>query len=177
MKSSINVVLLAFFLCIRVSTAQAADQLGCTTLGECFAECCPTNDISCSQTCRNSCGQTASSSCPGFYYFCKTNTNVSDWNWLELVSLSGRSLTGNFQYFNGRGTAISERVPFQLSPLQRSDFDAHSVVGRGTIGQAIVSLDGDADDISAAVSYYEVHGSTATQTVSLPCEKRQRAVQ
>lgn len=156
--------------------AEGADQLGCTTSSECFVACCPDGNPVCSQLCRNSCSGYPSS-CPGHYHFCKYNTYVATWNWLELVNLTTSTISGSFQYYDSNGVPVGSSVEWSLNPLQRRDFDVHSVVGSSVIGQAVVSLDGSADALSGSVSYYEHSSGGVSQSTSTVCEKRARVIE
>ena len=151
--------------------AEAADQLGCTTASECFIACCPDGNPVCSQLCRNSCIGYPSS-CPGYYHFCKYNTYVATWNWLELVNLTSHTINGSFQYYDSNGSPTGSIVEWSLNPLQRRDFDIHSIVGTSVIGQAVVSLNGASDALSGAVSYYEYSSGNANQSASIECVKQ-----
>ena len=157
--------------------AAAADQLGCTTIGECYDDCCAGLGLACPPSCRNVCGNPPNQSrCPSAYLYCKFNTNVADWNWMELSNLGSERVLGNYQYFNNSGSPIANSTSFQLNSLQRHDVDVHGAVGPGKVGQVIVGVYGDSDNLAASVSFYELEGGSAHQTTSIVCERRARTI-
>lgn len=96
------------------------------------------------------------------------NTNVNDFNYLELTNLSNASISGTITAITSDGTVAVNAATFTIAPDRRFDVDLHSAVGADKYGLVRVTQNGPAGALKAIVSQYQGTPTNFTLTATIP---------
>ena len=100
------------------------------------------------------------------------NTNVNDFNFLELVNLTNKTVNGNWRAINFDGATFTGA--FTIAPNRRADIDLHSNVGAGRFGHVIVTHDAPRGALFGFVSQYSGSVTDFSLSVSNPLKERKQ---
>jgi len=97
------------------------------------------------------------------------NTNVNDFNFLELTNISNAQLTGKIFAINFDGTTAINGASFTVESNRRLDVDLHTPAGADKYGLVYVTHNGPHGSLKATVSQYSgnVNNFELTGTVPL----------
>ncbi len=82
------------------------------------------------------------------------NTNVNDFNFLELTNTGNQTLSGTITAINFDGTTVIDGLAFSVPAQRRVDVDLHSPAGPNKFGLVRVTTDGPLGTLQANVSQY-----------------------
>ena len=82
------------------------------------------------------------------------NTNVSNFNFLEIVNISNSPVSGTITATNSNGTVVINKQAFSVSANNRLDVDIHTPAGAGKYGSIRVTHDAPLGALQAYVSQY-----------------------
>lgn len=82
------------------------------------------------------------------------NTNVNDFNFLEISNVSTDAVTGSITATNFDGTVVISAQAFTVQPGRRVDVDIHSAAGADKFGVVTVTHNGPPGALQANVSQY-----------------------
>lgn len=102
------------------------------------------------------------------------NTNVNDFNFLEILNISNSVITGTITAVNSDGTVVINKQPFTVQPNRRSDVDIHTPAGALKYGLISVTHSGPLGAIQAYVSQYDGTASNFALTASIPLRVRDK---
>ena len=84
------------------------------------------------------------------------NTNVSEYNFLELTNTTNSAISVKIRALSSEGTVVIDNSTATIEPGVRKDIDLHSLVGAGKYGSVVVMHDGPFGAIKGVVSQYKV---------------------
>lgn len=96
------------------------------------------------------------------------NTNVNDFNFLELTNVSSAAITGKITATNFDGTTVINGQSFTVPAGQRIDIDVHTPAGADKFGSIRVAHDGSYGSLQANLSQYAGSVSNFALSASLP---------
>ncbi len=96
------------------------------------------------------------------------NTNVNDFNFLELTNIGNQTLNGTITATNFDGTVVINAQPFSVLPQRRVDVDLHTPVGVDKFGVVRVTHDGPLGTLKGNVSQYKGTVADFTLTDAAP---------
>ena len=96
------------------------------------------------------------------------NTNVNDFNFLELSNISNSTITGTTTATNFDGSVVINAQPFSVAAGRRVDVDIHTLAGADKFGILKVTHDGPSGAIQGNVSQYAGTVSNFSLSVSTP---------
>ena len=96
------------------------------------------------------------------------NTNVNDFNFLELTNVSNATISGKIYAITSDGTTAINGATFSVAANRRSDIDLHTPAGSDKYGLVIVAHDGPNDSLKGFVSQYQGPISNFSLMTSLP---------
>ncbi|MFN8389551.1 MAG: hypothetical protein U0136_04610 [Bdellovibrionota bacterium] len=82
------------------------------------------------------------------------NTNVNDFNFLELTNVSNAQITAKVTAINYDGTVAINGQSVVIDPTRRLDVDIHTPAGANKYGMIIVTHNGPAGALKGNVSQY-----------------------
>ena len=98
------------------------------------------------------------------------NTNVNDFNYLELTNIGNATLNGTITATNYDGTVAINAQPFSVAAQRRIDIDLHTAVGVDKFGFVRVTHDGPLGTLKGNISQYKGTVADFTLTHSAPLE-------
>ena len=98
------------------------------------------------------------------------NTNVNDFNFLELTNIGNQTLNGTITATNFDGTVVINAQSFSVAAQRRADVDLHTPVGVDKFGVVRVTHDGPLGTLKGNVSQYKGIVSDFTLTDAAPLE-------
>lgn len=96
------------------------------------------------------------------------NTNVNDFNFLELSNITNASITGTITATNFDGTVVINGQAFTVPAGRRVDVDIHSAAGADKFGIIKVIHDGPFGSLQGNVSQYSGSVSNFSLSASIP---------
>lgn len=103
------------------------------------------------------------------------NTNVSNFNFLEIINTTNTTLSGAVTATNFDGTVVINKQAFSVSPNNRVDVDLHTPAGSGKYGSVRVTHNGPLGALQAHVSQYAGSAANFTLTGVVPLRSRDDA--
>lgn len=100
------------------------------------------------------------------------NTNVNDFNFLELINITNTAISGNITATNTDGTVVINNQAFTVQPNRRSDIDIHTPAGPLKYGLIKVTHNAPLGGLQALVSQYDGNISNFVLTASIPMNTR-----
>lgn len=82
------------------------------------------------------------------------NTNVNDFNFLEITNVSNATISGRLYAITSDGTNAINGTTFSVAANRRLDIDLHTPAGADKYGLVIVAHDGPNDALKGYVSQY-----------------------
>ena len=102
------------------------------------------------------------------------NTNVNDFNFLEITNTTNATIIGAITATNSDGTVVINKQAFGVLPNRRVDVDLHTPAGRNKFGLIQVTHSGPYGALQAYVSQYDGTISNFVQTASIPLRPRDK---
>ena len=96
------------------------------------------------------------------------NTNVNDFNFLELTNISSAQIGGKIYAVNFDGTVAINGAAFTVEPNRRLDIDLHTPAGADKYGLVYVSHNGPFGSLKGTVSQYTGTVSNFNLTGTIP---------
>ena len=96
------------------------------------------------------------------------NTNVNDFNFLELTNTGNATINGTITAINFDGTTVINAQAFSVPSQRRVDVDLHTPAGADKFGLVRVTTDGPLGTLQAVVSQYAGTVSNFVLTGSAP---------
>ncbi len=96
------------------------------------------------------------------------NTNVNDFNYLELTNTSNGQISGTITAVTTDGTVVINAATFTIDPQRRFDIDIHSAAGADKYGLIRVTHNGPYDALKGVVSQYQGTSANFTLTATIP---------
>lgn len=96
------------------------------------------------------------------------NTNVNDFNFLELTNVSNAQITGRIYAITSDGTTAINGASFTVEANRRLDIDVHTPAGADKYGLVIVAHNGPNDALKGVVSQYLGPISNFALTATVP---------
>ncbi len=96
------------------------------------------------------------------------NTNVNDFNFLELTNIGNATLNGTITATNFDGTVVINAQAFSVAAQRRVDIDLHTPAGTDKFGVVRVTHDGPLGTLQGNVSQYSGTVSSFGLTGSAP---------
>lgn len=100
------------------------------------------------------------------------NTNVNDFNFLELLNTTNSTITGTITAVNFDGTVVINAQAFTVTANNRADVDIHTAAGADRFGLIRVSHNGPPGALQASVSQYSGTASDFELRASTPLRPR-----
>lgn len=100
--------------------------------------------------------------------FGQFNTNVNDFNFLELTNIGNAQISGTITAITSDGTTVINAVPFTVEAQRRTDIDLHTAVGVDKYGIVRVTHNGPLGTLIRTVSQYQGTVSNFSLTATLP---------
>ena len=100
------------------------------------------------------------------------NTNVSNFNFLEVVNISNTAISGTITATNSNGTVVINKQAFTVSANNRLDVDVHTPAGAGKYGSIRVTYNGPVGALQAYVSQYNGTASSFSLSGIVPLKTR-----
>jgi len=122
----------------------------------------------------NPAGTPAKVTCVETTLYGSYNTNVNDFNFLELSNLTNSTITGTITAINWDGSKVINKQYFEVDSNNRVDFDLHSSVGSNRYGMLIVTHDGPHGALQGYVSQYRGEAASFQLTSSIPLKPREQ---
>lgn len=101
------------------------------------------------------------------------NTNVNDFNFLELENTTTSVVTAKVSAFTNAGSTLLDAVEVTIQPGARNDVDIHSAAGTNVFGPIRVTHDGPIGALQGRTSFYT--GSVTNFNLNGQTELRTRA--
>lgn len=102
------------------------------------------------------------------------NTNVNDFNFLELNNTTNSGIKGKITATNADGTVVINKKSFSVPAGRRVDVDLHSAVGNNKFGMLVITHNGTFGALQGYVSQYRGTVSDFQLTVALPLKHREQ---
>jgi len=103
------------------------------------------------------------------------NTNVNDFNFLELTNVTNATITGKITAITADGTTVINAAGFSISAQRRADVDLHTPAGADKYGLVIVTHDGPVGALKGGVSQYSGTVSSFELTGYVPLTPTEQA--
>ena len=103
------------------------------------------------------------------------NTNVNDFNFLELTNVTNATVTGKVTAITADGTTVINGAGFSISAQRRADIDLHTPAGADKYGLVIVTHDGPVGALKGGVSQYSGTVSSFELTGFVPLTPTEQA--
>jgi len=100
------------------------------------------------------------------------NTNVNDFNFLEISNLTNTTITGTITAVNFDGTTVINRQAFSVSANNRADVDLHTPAGLNRFGVIRVTHNGPFGALQASVSQYSGTALSLQLSTTVPLRPR-----
>ena len=104
------------------------------------------------------------------------NTNVNDFNFLELTNTTNATITGTVTAVNFDGTTVIDNQAFSVDASRRIDIDLHTAAGADKFGLVRVTHDGPAGALQGYVSQYSGTVSSFQLNASIPLKTRENGM-
>ena len=102
------------------------------------------------------------------------NTNVNDFNFLEILNITNTTLNAAITATNSDGTVVIAQQVVTVQPNRRADIDLHTPAGANKFGLLEVIHNGPKGGLQASVSQYDGTVSNFVLTSSLPLKTRDK---
>ena len=102
------------------------------------------------------------------------NTNVNDFNFLEVLNITNTTITAAITATNSDGTVVINQQQFVVAPNTRADIDLHTPAGPNKFGLVKLIHNGPYGALQASVSQYDGTISNFVLTSSLPLKPRDK---
>lgn len=99
-------------------------------------------------------GETIRVRCYATTLFGGYNTNVNDFNFLELTNIGNQTISGTITAINFDGTTVINAQAFSVPAQRRVDVDLHTPAGADKFGLVRVTTDGPFGTLLGNVSQY-----------------------
>ncbi len=103
------------------------------------------------------------------------NTNVNDFNFLELTNTTNATVSGKVYAITADGTTAINGSSFSVSASRRLDVDLHTPAGANKYGLVIVTHDGPLGALTGGVSQYSGSVSNFELTGFVPLAATEQA--
>lgn len=104
------------------------------------------------------------------------NTNVNDFNFLEITNTTGAVINGTVTARNFDGTVVIDKLPFSVGAENRIDVDVHTAAGADKFGFIKVNHDGPFGALQASVSQYRGTVADFELSESAPLRPREQSL-
>lgn len=101
------------------------------------------------------------------------NTNVNDFNFLELENTTSSAVTAKVSAFTNAASTLLDAVEVTIQPGARNDIDIHSAAGMNVFGPIVVTHDGPIGALQGRTSFYT--GTVSNFNLNGQTELRTRA--
>jgi hypothetical protein len=102
------------------------------------------------------------------------NTNINNFNFLELTNTSNTDIIAKIKAVTSDGTLALNNFTVTVPAGLRFDIDLHTPVGQGKYGNIVVTHDGAVGALTGYVSQYLGTGESFALSTSLPLATRER---
>lgn len=102
------------------------------------------------------------------------NTNVNDFNFLEITNTTNSTISGSITATNSDGTVVINKQPFSVQSNRRADVDIHTPAGANKFGLIQIVHNGPYGALQAYVSQYDGNISNFVLTASIPLRPRDK---
>ncbi|MCC6220613.1 MAG: hypothetical protein IT291_05145 [Deltaproteobacteria bacterium] len=121
-------------------------------------------------------GENAKIECQETTLYGGYNTNVSDFNFLELLNTTNDTVTALVTAINFDGTVVIDQQSVSIAANRRADVDIHTAAGANKFGLIMVSHNGPFGALQGRVSMYSGTTSSFTLDASVDLNTREQVL-
>lgn len=103
------------------------------------------------------------------------NTNVNDFNFLELENTTGATITAKVTAKTNSGTTVIDAQEVEIDAGERADVDIHQAAGTDVFGPIIVTHDGPLGALQGRTSLYTGDVSDFNLNGQTPLQSREQS--